>query len=765
MLQKNRKWKMRILSMALSVIVALSVMPLDFITVRAENAAGESGEVPDGYEAIYTIEDLYGIRNHLGGKYILMNDIDMSEATKKGGEYDCGTGWKPIGSEDVDFYGVFDGNGHKIIGMHIFGEFIPMDEYDISVGLGLFESISGSVINLGMVNSSIDVTAVEGMNIYAGCIAGNASYKPVVENCYTAGTVLVHIDEGRAYAGGLFGSTRGDLGDWVFMCDNYNACDVECSGSGSTEIFAGGILGAATSRAVLNRCYNVGKIGSSNEGGAICGSGNEGCLIDKCQYLRGTADQGIAGEPDRTTGCIPLTESQMKAQTSFGYDFSDVWEIDTYCSYKYPQLKDNRMVRILSIRLAAFPEKAIYNQGDELDLAGAEIEIHYEDGKVTVPVVPSMLGSYDMNQFGKQSIPIVYGGKETAFDIEVKKVELNHTSINLNVGESIQLQAKLEPEGSTDVIQWKTGDSNVATVENGKVTATGVGETTIAAYTESGIETDCVVTVLLPAKSVSLSQTAVTLNVGENIVLEAKLEPEGSTDTIEWKTGNPVVATVENGKVTAIGAGRTVITAYTENGIETNCTVTVLLPAKAVNLGQTSITLNVGESVSLEAKLEPNGSTDTIQWKTGNPAVVTVANGKVTAIGAGRTIVTAYTESGIVANCIVTVAEKKKTDDTTGELDKTVLPNAKIKTVKNKKGKKIALKLSGAVNCDGYKIQYGLKKNFKGAKTISSKKDTVTIKKLKLKKNYYIRVRVYKEISGKTYYGKWSARKSVKIKK
>ena len=763
MLQKNRKWKKRILSIALSIIVAFSVVPLNCITVRAEYAAGESGEVPDGYEAIYTIEDLYGIRNNPDGNYILMNDIDMTEATSEGGDYDCGTGWEPI----EEFSGTLDGNGYRIIGMHIFGQIKGFGE-----NIGLFGTTRGATIQgLGMVQCSIDI--VSAFRICVGSIAAYNDSSSIV-GCYSSGNIRVAGIENDAgdgiwdSVGGLVGLMRGFYGMGISDC--YNCCSIDCSTMGK-DTFAGGICGQTKEcdRPNISQCYNVGKVEGENAG-AICGDMDtyyRDDYIINCNYLRGSAAHGVSTFPsDKTVGCTLLTEVQMKTDTSFvGYDFSDVWEVDTYCSYKYPQLKDNRMVRILSIRLAAFPEKAIYNKGDELDLAGAQIEIHYEDGKVTVPVVPSMLGSYDMNQLGKQSIPIVYGGKETAFDIEVKKVELTYNSIKLNVGESIQLQAKLEPEGSTDVIQWKTEDMSVATVENGKVTAIGVGETTITAYTESGIQANCTVTVLLPAKAVNLSQTSITLNVGERVFLEAKIEPEGSTDTIEWKTGNPVVATVENGKVTAIGAGRTIITAYTENGIETNCTVTVLLPAKAVNLGQTSITLNVGESVSLEAKLEPNGSTDTIQWKTGNPAVVTVANGKVTAIGAGRTIVTAYTESGIAANCIVTVAEKKKTDDTTGELDKTVLPNVKIKSVKNKKGKKIALKLSGAVNCDGYKIQYGLKKNFKGAKTISSKKDTVTIKKLKLKKNYYIRVRVYKEISGKTYYGKWSARKSVKIKK
>ena len=40
------------------------------------------------------------------GSYILMNDIDMSEDTCQGGDYDCGTGWDAIET----FGGTLDGN-------------------------------------------------------------------------------------------------------------------------------------------------------------------------------------------------------------------------------------------------------------------------------------------------------------------------------------------------------------------------------------------------------------------------------------------------------------------------------------------------------------------------------------------------------------------------------------------------------------------------------------------------------------------------------
>ena len=65
----------------------------------------------------------------------------------------------------------------------------------------------------------------------------------------------------------------------------------------------------------------------------------------------------------------------------------------------------------------------------------------------------------------------------------------------------------------------------------------------------------------------------------------------------------------------------------------------------------------------------------------------------------------------------------------------------------------------------GYQIQYSTSSKFKSAKTktISSYKTTsYTIKSLKAKKTYYVRVRTYKTVDGKKYYSDWS--KAVKKK-
>lgn len=69
--------------------------------------------------------------------------------------------------------------------------------------------------------------------------------------------------------------------------------------------------------------------------------------------------------------------------------------------------------------------------------------------------------------------------------------------------------------------------------------------------------------------------------------------------------------------------------------------------------------------------------------------------------------------------------------------------------------------------CTGYQLQYAANKKFSGAKTVTIKKVGTlkyTVSKLSSNKNYYVRVRTYKAISGANYYSTWSAIKAVKVK-
>ena len=93
--------------------------------------------------------------------------------------------------------------------------------------------------------------------------------------------------------------------------------------------------------------------------------------------------------------------------------------------------------------------------------------------------------------------------------------------------------------------------------------------------------------------------------------------------------------------------------------------------------------------------------------------------------------------------------------------------SAKFKKVKSAK-KAISVEWKKVGGVKGYQIQVATDKKFKkNKKTVTIKKQKTTkttVKKLKAKKKYYVRVRTYKIANGKKVYSYWSKVKSVKTK-
>ena len=89
-----------------------------------------------------------------------------------------------------------------------------------------------------------------------------------------------------------------------------------------------------------------------------------------------------------------------------------------------------------------------------------------------------------------------------------------------------------------------------------------------------------------------------------------------------------------------------------------------------------------------------------------------------------------------------------------------------VKATSTAKGK---LKVTYAkdTSATGYEVVYSTSSKLTNAKTFDAKgagKVTCTFSGLKSGKTYYVRIRPYKVVDGKKYYGIWSAVKSVKVK-
>ncbi|MGN0291971.1 MAG: fibronectin type III domain-containing protein, partial [Lachnospiraceae bacterium] len=81
------------------------------------------------------------------------------------------------------------------------------------------------------------------------------------------------------------------------------------------------------------------------------------------------------------------------------------------------------------------------------------------------------------------------------------------------------------------------------------------------------------------------------------------------------------------------------------------------------------------------------------------------------------------------------------------------------------KSKELTVKYAKTSGAKGYEIRYSTNKKFKGAKKISTTSTKLTVKKLKKKTVYYVKIRAYKKDStGAKIYGDYSKTVKLKIK-
>ena len=122
----------------------------------------------------------------------------------------------------------------------------------------------------------------------------------------------------------------------------------------------------------------------------------------------------------------------------------------------------------------------------------------------------------------------------------------------------------------------------------------------------------------VPVTDVSLDKDTLSLYTGDTASLTATVEPDNATNqNVTWSSDNADVATVDNGTVTAVGAGKTTISVTTEDGGKTaTCTVTVTDKTYAISADATA--LNFGSAYTGYA--QPAAKTVTMK-NTGNQPV------------------------------------------------------------------------------------------------------------------------------------------------
>ena len=199
--------------------------------LKQVNQLTEEEAIVQGYTIIKTAADLDNIRNDLSGKYILMNDIDLS-----------GINWEPIAGQSQPgypnpsdcFQGELNGNGYTINNLTV--------NNSSSVFVGLFGvTLNAEIKNLGLENVDIN-----------GEFAGGVAYGTVdtsISNCYVTGSVT-----GENFAGGFIGgdSPLDSYGGNSSISDCYSSVNVT---GGDSRYIGAFIVVIEPSSISISNCY------------------------------------------------------------------------------------------------------------------------------------------------------------------------------------------------------------------------------------------------------------------------------------------------------------------------------------------------------------------------------------------------------------------------------------------------------------------------------------------------------------------------------
>lgn len=227
---------------------------------------------------------------------------------------------------------------------------------------------------------------------------------------------------------------------------------------------------------------------------------------------------------------------------------------------------------------------------------------------------------------------------------------------------------------------------------------------------------------------------------------------------LSYQSDNTSVAQVDRyGNVTIYGGGVANITVTAKETVNYNsATVKVKLTVQknkpTLAIAKTKFTKAYGDKAFwIEAESEDNVD---ITFSSNNKKVVTVnGEGKVSIKGCGTAKIT-----------VATVADSKY-DSTKKTIKITVKPKkSTITSLASKKKTQMVLKWKKDSKASGYEIVYSYNGKSKKVDVKKNGTTSATIKRLKSKKTYSVKIRAYKKVDGKKIYGDYSKVKKIKVK-
>jgi uncharacterized protein YjdB len=262
---------------------------------------------------------------------------------------------------------------------------------------------------------------------------------------------------------------------------------------------------------------------------------------------------------------------------------------------------------------------------------------------------------------------VVIGSCHVTVKQKVTNITLSETDLTVSQSlKNVQLRASVTPDNANNkTILWKSTNTRVATVDStGMVTLVGPGTASIIATSEDdpSVTAICNINVGVPVSSITLDDITKTMYVGESQRLGYIITPTNATNkNVTWSSTNTAVASVDStGLVSARSAGIAIIIVKTVDGsIIKTSTITVKEKATGVTIETKDIEISVGQIFTVPIKITPANATDiSLIWESTDTKVVTVNDGKITGVSAGKAVIVLKPSQGPAVFVNVTVVQK-----------------------------------------------------------------------------------------------------------
>lgn len=242
-----------------------------------------------------------------------------------------------------------------------------------------------------------------------------------------------------------------------------------------------------------------------------------------------------------------------------------------------------------------------------------------------------------------------YSGGATKATTETKPaidtIVVSNAPSSIKVGEQYDLSYSITGS-SKSAGTWSTSDKSIIDVSSsGALYAKGVGSATVTLSTSNNSKSFTVTVEPIQVEAVTLSETSTEIQLGNSKTITAAVHPDNATNkTLTWKSADYNIASVDqDGKITAVAPGETIISAVSNNNIVAEIAVKSYekLP-ESIELDSDSFKVEMTKTLKLEPKVMPEDANyDGVTFECDNTDVATIdSNGEITPVSLGQANIT-----------------------------------------------------------------------------------------------------------------------------